>query len=59
MRNGRDRRERLPSKAQRRDRGEIVSTPDFARRMPFERQSRIAGVHSLAIVFDTNLFLAA
>ena len=52
-------RQRLPPEPERHDRREIVGPADLAGRVPLDRQPRIVRVHSLAVVLDAHLPLAA
>ena len=48
--NRRDRGQRFPAKAHRRDAREVVEGPDLRRRVPLERERRVLGPHSGAVV---------
>ena len=59
VRDRRDARQRLAAKPERADRGQILGAGDLAGRMPLDRQARVLGVHTFAVVLHAQRLLAA
>ncbi len=59
VRHGRDAGQRLAAESERADRVEVLGAGDLARRVPFERQPGVLGIHAVAVVFDAQQLLAA
>ena len=59
MTHGRDARERLTTEPERSNRAEILRTRDLARRMTFDRQPGVLGLHPFPIVLDAEQLLSA